>query len=317
MIQAEDAEEKTTSMLYPTYDRKSAATQSADGKLNSPSTIRINTAGGEMWKQTGQWMSWEVEVEESGYYNIGFKYRQSYKDGLFTSRKVYIDGEVPFEAMSGIRFVYDAEWQTMTLADEAGEEYRLWLEQGIHTIKMEVTMGVFAESLKNINSCVQTLNDLYLQIVMITGAKPDNYTDYFLADRVENLTGILQESREILVKELDYITSITGGKGSATSAIDTIQIQLGVFLKDPEEISKRLGSMKNNISALGTWVVDMQDQALQLDYIYLKSPDVETPEADVGFFQGLGYQLARFFTSFADKNQQVGASEGENRTITV
>lgn len=317
VIQAEDAEEKTTSMLYPTYDRKSAATQSADGKLNSPSTIRINTAGGEMWKQTGQWMSWEVEVEESGYYNIGFKYRQSYKDGLFTSRKVYIDGEVPFEAMSGIQFVYDAEWQTMTLADEAGEEYRLWLEQGIHTIKMEVTMGVFAESLKNINSCVQTLNDLYLQIVMITGAKPDSYTDYFLADRVENLTGILQESREILVKELDYITSITGGKGSATSAIDTMQIQLGVFLKDPEEISKRLGSMKNNISALGTWVVDMQDQALQLDYIYLKSPDVETPEADVGFFQGLGYQLARFFTSFADKNQQVGASEGENRTITV
>lgn len=317
VIQAETAKEKTTSMLYPTYDRNNAATQSADGSLNSPSVIRINTAGGEMWKQTGQWMSWDVEIEESGYYNIGFKYRQRYKDGLFTSRKVYIDGEVPFRAMEGVRFVYDEEWQTMTLADENGQEYRIWLEQGTHTLKMEVTMGIFADSLKNINSCVQKLNDLYLQIVMITGTSPDSYTDYFLKDRVENLEQILQESRTLLVQELDYITSITGGKGSATSAIDTMQIQLGVFLKDTEEISRRLGSMKNNISALGTWVVDMQDQALQLDYLYLKSPDVETPDADTGFFKGLGYQLTRFFTSFTGKNQQVGASEEKSRTVTV
>ncbi len=317
VIQGELAKEKTTSMLYPTYDRNNAATQSADGSPNSPSVIRINTAGGERWKQTGQWMSWDVEVEESGYYNLGFKYRQRFKDGLFTSRKVYIDGEVPFDAMEGIRFVYDEEWQVLTLADEAGEAYRIWLDQGTHTVKMEVTMGIFADSLKNINSCVQKLNDLYLQIVMITGTSPDSYTDYFLEERVDNLEQTLRESRDLLLQELDYITSVTGGKGSATSAIDTMQVQLGIFLKDPEEISKRLGSMKNNISALGTWVVDMQDQALQLDYLYLKSPDVEDPAADVGFFQGLGYQFTRFFTSFFGKNQQVGASEGENRSITV
>lgn len=317
IIQAETAEKKTTPMLYPTYDRNNAATQSADGSLNDPTKICINTAGGERWKQTGQWMEWSVRVEESGYYNLGFKYRQKYKDGLFTSRKVYMDGEVLFDAMEGIRFVYDEEWQTMTLADEAGQEYRIWLEEGSHTIRMEVTMGIFADSLKNINDCVQRLNDLYLQIVMITGTSPDSYTDYFLTERVEGLEKILEENRALLLGELDYITSVTGGKGSATSAIDTMQIQLGIFLKDPEEISKRLKSMKNNISALGTWVVDMQDQALQLDYLYLKSPDVETPEAGVGWLQGTGYQLKRFLTSFSGKNQQVGAAEGENRTITV
>lgn len=317
MVQAESAGNKTTAMLYPTYDRNNAGTQSMDGSLNSPSKIRINAAGGEMWKQTGQWMDWEVEIEESGYYNLGFKYRQKYKDGLFTSRKVYIDGQVPFEAMEGVRFLYDDEWQTMTLADETGEAYRIWLEQGSHTIKMEVTMGVFAESLKNINSCVQELNDLYLQIVMITGTSPDSYTDYFLETKIQGLEGILEQNRSLLQKELDFITSITGGKGSATSAIDTMQVQLGIFLKDPEEISKRLASMKNNISALGTWVVDMQDQALQLDYLYLKSPDVPTPEANVGGLENFRYQLSRFFTSFAGENQQVGAAQGENRTITV
>ena len=89
-------------MLYPTYDRSNVATQSADGGKNNAHTIRINTAGGEMWKQTGQWMSWSMEVPEDGYYNFGVKYRQRFKDGLFTSRKIYIDGEVPFDALNGV-----------------------------------------------------------------------------------------------------------------------------------------------------------------------------------------------------------------------
>lgn len=316
-VQAELAEKKTTSMLYPTYDRSNAATQSADGSLNSASTIRINAAGGEMWKQTGQWMSWSIEVPEDGYYNLGFKFRQRFKDGLFTSRKVYIDGIVPFDALDKIKFLYDDEWQVMTLADDAGEEYKIWLTKGTHEIKMEVTMGIFADSLKSVNQCVQELNDLYLQIVMITGTSPDAYTDYFLKEKVEGLEEILKRNRELLQRELEFIASVAGGRGSATSAIDTMQVQLGLFLKDTEEISKRLGSMKNNISALGTWVVDMQDQALQLDYLYLKSPDVKTPKADVGFFRRLGYQISRFFASFSETNQQVGADKGEGRTITV
>ena len=178
-------------------------------------------------------------------------------------------------------------------------------------------MGIFADSLKIINGCVQELNDLYLQIVMITGTSPDAYTDYFLKEKIEGLYDILNRNRDLLQRELEFIASVAGGRGSATSAIDTMQVQLGLFLKDPEEISKRLSSMKNNISALGTWVVDMQDQALQLDYLYLKSPDVKTPKPGAGFFARLGYQISRFFASFSEKNQRVGADGGEGRKITV
>ncbi len=317
-IQAETAKWKTTSMLYPTYDRTSGATQSADGSLNDAARIRINTAGGSMWKQTGQWMTWEFTVEKPGYYNLGARFRQNFKDGLFTSRKVYIDGEVPFEEMEKIRFLYDDEWQTEDFADADGNPFRIWLDAGTHELRMEVTMGIFAESLKNIDACVQELNDLYLQIVMITGTSPDSYTDYFLDTRIDGLTEILRRNRDRLQEELEYITSITGGKGSATSAIDTMRIQLELFLEDSEEIARRLGTMKNNISALGTWVVDMQDQALALDYLYLKSPDVETPEAGQGFFSSALYSIKRFFASFSDKNLSVGAGDGtKERRITV
>lgn len=318
IVQAESAQRKTTSMLYPTYDRVSGATQSADGSLNDPARIRINTAGGAMWKQTGQWMTWEFTVEEAGYYNIGARFRQNFKGGMFTSRKLYIDGEIPFRGLDRLRFLYDDEWQTEDFADENGEPYLIWLEEGRHELKMEVTMGIFADSLGNINACVQELNDLYLQIVMITGTSPDSYTDYFLDTRVEGLMEILQRNRDILERELGFFASVTGGKGSATSAIDTMKIQLDLFLEDSEEIPKRLGSMKNNISALGTWVVDMQDQPLILDYIYLKSPDREPLAADTGFFDSVCYMVRRFLASFSDKNHSVGAEEEkEERRITV
>lgn len=318
-VQAEKAELKTGPMLYPTYDRNNGGTEDSVNDLNNPSKIRINASGGELWKNAGQWMSWTMEVPEDGYYNIGFKYRQNYLDGLFTSRKVLIDGDSPFDEMQRVKFKYDDIWQTRTLADGNGEEYKIFLTAGSHDIKVEVTMGVFADSLRRMNVCVKDLNDLYLQIVMITSATPDKFTDYFLEERIPGLKDILAENRDKLEKELETIMTITGGKGSATGAIDRMRIQLGSFLEKPEDIAYRLGAFKNNISALGTWLVDMQDQKLLLDYIYLKSPNVETPKANVGFFTGCWYSVQRFLASFNSKNAKVGTlnSDGSSRTVKV
>ena len=318
-IQAEKAKWKTTSMLYPTYDRNNAGTESADGTLNSPKKIRINAAGGEMWKQSGQWITWEFEVPEDGYYNLGFKFRQKYSEGIYTSRNILIDGEVPFAEMMGVRFRYDDVWQTMPLADGNGDPYRIYLEAGKHEIKMEACMGDLAESVRTVDEAVQSLNDLYLKIIMVTGTSPDPYTDYFLERSIDGLKESLETNQKLLEQELDRIVELTNGRGNATSSIDTMQIQLKTFLEDPEEIPKRLSAFKNNISALGTWVVDMQEQALQLDYLYVKSPDQPEPEAESGFLKRALYSVRRFLASFDDSNNSVQTTESgeKQRTITV
>ena len=318
-IQAEKAVYKTGPMLYPTYDRNNSGTEDAENNLNNPSKIRINTAGGDMWKQTGQWMSWNLEVPEDGYYNIGFKYRQNYLDGLFTSRRLLIDGQVLFDGLQAVRFNYDDIWQTMTLTDGEGNEYKLFLTEGTHEIKMEVTMGDFADTLRRMNECVYDLNNLYLQIVMITSATPDKYTDYLLTEKIPGLAEDIAGYRDRLAQELEAIMAITGGRGSATAAIDRMRVQLDSFLKEPEEISGRLGALKNNISALGTWLVDRQEQKLQLDYIYVKSPEVDTPGANVGLLSSCLYSVKRFLASFNDRNAKVGISENseESRSVKV
>ncbi len=304
-IQAENASLKSTSMLYPTYDRISAATEDSGGSGNDAAKIRINTAGGDMWKKAGEWMTWEFDVPESGCYNLGIKFRQNYKDGLFNCRDFYIDGKLPFSEMAGVTFPYDNEWQTAEITDSEGEPCLIYLEKGKHELKAEVSMGPLADTLRRMNECVQELNDLYLKIIMITGTDPDSHTDFFLTDKIEGLEETLAANRDKLRAELKNIEAVTGGRGSATSAVDTLAVQLDLLCDEPEEIPARLSAFKNNISALGTWVIDMQEQKLQLDYIYFRSPDVLAPKTSVGFFSRMWYSIRRFFASFDDSTGAV------------
>ncbi len=303
-IQAENAVLKSTSMLYPTYDRIDSATEDANGGPNDPAKIRINTGGGDMWKNAGEWLEWEFEAPESGCYVLGCRFRQNYKDGLFNCRDFYIDGELPFAEMAGRAFSYDNEWQIGEV-EEDGEPCLIYLEKGKHTLRSEVSMGPLADSLRRVDECVQELNDLYLKIIMITGVAPDSYTDFFLADKIDGLKETLERNRDILSAELETIQAVTGGKGSATSAVDTLAVQLGVLCEDTEEIPARLSAFKNNISALGTWVIDMQEQKLQLDYLYLRSPDVAVPKAEAGVLSRMWYSVRRFFASFDDSTGAV------------
>lgn len=308
-IQAENAKRKSDSVLYPNYDRVNAATEDQYGNANNPKYIRINTIGGNLWRTPGQWISWEFTAPESGYYQLGLKFRQNYLDGLFTSRDIYIDGALLFEEMRGVKFGYDDEWQVMTISNARGEPLKIYLEEGAHEIRIEATTGDFAETLRTLSECVFDVNSLYRRIIMITSTHPDSYTDYFLTERIPDLMETLARCRDTLDTQIANIIDITGERGSKTSVLDTLRIQMNLFLDDPEEITDNLSAFKDNISAMGSWLVDIQSQALQLDYIFIKSPDVDNPKANAGFFPNLSFKTRRFFASF-DSSASVLYGEG-------
>lgn len=296
--QAELSKYKTGSVLYPVYDRNSAATEDSHNNNNSPKYIRINSMGGNMWKTPGQWISWDIDVPKDGFYEFGLKFKQNFLDGLFTSRDIYIDGDIPFEEFKAVKFKYDDQWQVMNISNDEGEPYKVYLEKGVHEVKLLCTMGEFTNSLRRLNNSVYEINDLYRQIIMITSTKPDTYTDYFLKDKIPNLIEILERNEQILKEEIDNITSISGGKGSKLAPLDTLCIQLRLFAEDTEEIPLRLSSFKNNISALGSWIVTIQEQALLLDYFYIKTADVNVPRAEHGLLNNIMFSIERFISSF-------------------
>ena len=93
LIEGEDSTYRSESSLYAKYDRSSPTTQP-----NSVTKTVLNYVGGEAWRSSGQWIEWEFEVPEDGYYNIMVKGRQNYSRGVVSSRSVYIDGEIPFRS---------------------------------------------------------------------------------------------------------------------------------------------------------------------------------------------------------------------------
>lgn len=90
--------------------------------------ISLNTIGGEKWTSVGSTLAWEVQVEQSGLYEIRLRCRQNYSQGFYSTRSLLIDGETPFREAENLRFVYKRGWQQVALGDAQGSAYKFYFE---------------------------------------------------------------------------------------------------------------------------------------------------------------------------------------------
>ena len=116
-----------------------------------------------LFTDTGSLVTWEVDVPETGFYNLYLEYLIPESRGVPAERAVYINGEVPFEDARNITFsriftdggpvkvdnqgnqirpaqveVYG--WQSACFRDDMGyvaEPYTFWLEKGKNTLSLE------------------------------------------------------------------------------------------------------------------------------------------------------------------------------------
>src|SRR5690606_24813784 len=165
---------KSDPTLYPINDRSSPNT-----KPYHPSKIRLNTIGGYRWNIPGQWISWKVDIPETGLYKIAFKVRQNMVRGSFSNRRLTIDGKVPFKEVENLKFKYKNDWNMYAIGDDE-EAYLFYLEEGEHELRLEVILGDLAEILRVVEDSLYKLNEAYRKIIMLTTPNPDPYRDYDL-----------------------------------------------------------------------------------------------------------------------------------------
>ncbi|MBR6744823.1 MAG: hypothetical protein IKM00_06380 [Clostridia bacterium] len=127
-LEAEFYSATSSSTIYGQNDRSSAITSP-----QHPSYTWINDVGGRNgsynWASIGQWIEWEVTVPETGLYTISTRFLQDAVEGLFVSRRLYINGEVPFEEANNLQFLFDDSWQGGTLGD-GNYEFQFAFEAG-------------------------------------------------------------------------------------------------------------------------------------------------------------------------------------------
>jgi ABC-type glycerol-3-phosphate transport system substrate-binding protein len=306
-VQAEDSYQKNDAILYPFSDRTNAAMEPSH-----PSLVRLNMIGDENWSTPGKWISWKITVPETGLYKIAFKAGQDYNRGMTVTRRLYIDGEVPFAEAEYVEFPYNENWYIQTVGGD--EPYLFYLTEGEHEIRLEAVLGKTAPALETVNDSIAELNELYRKIIKITSTSPDTYRSYNLDVQIPGLMEDFARISGDLREVSDYIFELTGTRGSEAVSLDRMADQLDSFVDDPDSISKRLENYISNVSSLSTWVSQMKEQALRLDYFVIMPPDAELPDADCSFWEKISFGWKAFISSF---QKQTSEESEEMPTLKV
>ena len=315
MIQGEDSTLRSESSLYAKYDRSSPTTYP-----NSVTNTVLNYVGGDTWRSSGQWIEWEFEVPEDGYYNIMIKGRQNYSRGSVSSRTVYIDGEIPFSEMKEISYAYSNDWECKNLADENGVPYNFYLTKGTHTIRLEATLGGVGPILEELEDSTYRVNQIYRKILVYTGANPDRYRDYYIEANYPEVMEAMELESKRLFKIVDDTVSYSGQKADNIAAAQTVAQQMERFCEKPNKITLEFTTFKDNITALGTASLNMSETKLDIDYLVVSGTGVTPKKDKANIFTKLWHETKSFFASFFVDYNSVGDvydESGDDEVVKV
>lgn len=314
IVQGEDSTIRSESSLYAKYDRASSNTQ----PYSITNTV-LNYVGGDAWRTAGQWIEWDFEVPEDGYYHIMIKGRQNYARGSVSSRSIYIDGEIPFNELKEVSFEYSNDWDCLTLADEEGTPYRIYLEEGTHTFRMEATLGGMGSILEEMESSTFRLNQIYRKVLVYTGATPDKYRDYHIEEVYPEILEAMSLESKRLYKIVDEVVAYTGQKADKIASAQTLAQQLERFVEKPERIPLEFTTFKDNITALGSATQSINEIKLDIDYFAVCGADAEIPYEKANAFEKIWHEVSSFGASFVVDYDAVGDvyEDGDEDVITV
>ncbi len=320
MLEAELPTAVSNFTIYPINDRSSAITSPQHA-----TQLLLNSIGGAKWSSAGTWVEYEFVCEKTGLYNIVTRFRQSYMDGMYNSRRVYINGEVPFEEANMCQFGYAEGWQVDELSYHYGSgandyyDFEFYFEEGkTYTIRFEVTVGYLGAIVEKLSNARDSLNEDYLEILRLTGPTPDENRTYGFARVMPDTIIDLYNQSEVIGEVIDYLVSMGGVKGETISTLEQIQILLRKMGSDESQIAANLANFKTELGNLSSWISSLNSQAINLDYLVIQPAGEALPKADANFFETLLYQIQQFFGSFFTDYNNVGASgDGENSGTQV
>lgn len=313
IVQGEDSTVRSESSLYAKYDRASAIT-----KPYSITKTILNYIGGEAWRNPGQWIEWNVEIPEDGYYHLCIKGRQNYDRGNISYRSLSIDGEVPFDEMKQVAFKFGNDWESLVLSDESDKPYSFYLTKGTHTVRLEATLGDMGMILEELSDSTFRLNQMYRTLLVYTGATPDQYRDYKVDQVYPEIMEAMSLESKRLYRIVDEVVETTGQKADKIASAQTLAQQLERFCEKPEKITLEFTTFKENISALGSAILSMSETKLDIDYIAVYGENAKLDKDKSNFFKKAAHEVKSFFASFFIDYDAVGdVYADESNTVKV
>lgn len=271
---------------------------------------KFNGIGGGTWNSGNKSITWKFNVEEAGLYKLALRSVQNANSGMPSSRRIEIDGQIPFEEMAEYTFEYDPKWQTNTISN-GKEPYLFYLDKGEHLLTMTVVNGDITDIIHNVNKANTMLSNCYQNIVMVTGQSPDVNYDYELDKSIPALIDDLQDIIDVLngcIKKLQKITNKTATiENSIRQAITTLE----GYRDDPDAIPTGLTDFTSTLTNMGEWLSTLKTQFLFVDYITFAKPQKELANPKQTFIDLIVNTFKNLILSYTKDYNAVGSLNGE------
>lgn len=301
-IQAETPDRKSAASLSAVADRSDPAVEPSDVYAT-----KLNTIGGGRFGTSGMWIEYDINVPETGLYQLAFKVKQNTSKDQNAYRNVYINGEIPYKEAKNFVFEYSAKYKNVVFGDKNGA-YRVLLKKGKNTIRLEAALGDISQFCSELEDCMDVLNSAYRKIVTITGTNPDSSRDYSFDTKMPDVIEIFGTLQKKLDDISDRIKKTYGQSNSYTATIDTLSRQMKEMYESHYEIAGNVSSLNSNISSLGSTIEAMKKTNITLDYIAISNVDAKLSKAKAGFFKRLIFGIKNLLNSYVADYNNIGAS---------
>ncbi len=221
----------------------------------------LNTISGDSWLNGGEAITYKVNVEKAGLYNLAFKYKQNQIKDMSVYRKIYINGEVPYAELESFAFPYTTDFVNRKLKNQNGDMF-VYLKEGENEITLEVVNYPNRNAIHSLRYVMNEIQSLSLAIKKYTAGGTDKYRDWdieeYFPDAEEALLGwaaLLDEVyREMLVVSTNkQPTEISNLKVASTRLkrlaknINKLPSKMVQFSDGDSSVSQLLGDLMQRL----------------------------------------------------------------------
>ena len=283
--------------------------------------LRLNTIFGDSWERGGQSIKYEINITTPGLYALSFRYRQYLQNDMITARSIYINGEIPFQEFLAMAFPYTMQFRNRTLMDDAGTPYYVYLEAGINTIALEAVNYPYRFAIETLQSVMQQIQSLSLEIKRYTAGSNDLYRDWEIETYFPNAKNNLLAWADQL--EIMYDQLLVVSINQNPSQLANVRVSIARLRTLANQINRLPGLMVQFADGdssvnqmLGALLQEMMRSSLEMERIMVHG-EVPLPRATATFFSSAYENSARLILSFINNPYSATQMNEEDLNVWV
>lgn len=284
----------------------------------------INVLDGNSFGSAGQKVMWEFAVEADGWYEIGLKFCQNSAVNKKAYREFEIDGEVPYKELALVPFeqTRNITYETLFLGNGKGENYKVYLTAGKHTLAMTAMLGDVRAVYDDLKSLVEEMNALGMDITKITAGVSDKNRTWDLNAYLPNAVGDMEGYVKTLRTLYDRLEQVEGEKPTyADSLLYAIQV-LEQLLEKPRTIPNNLDLFNTGdnsaVKHINTVINNLIKTNLGVDELYVKAEGETFAETKTSVFVETADAVRKFLYSLdPEAVQSTSGTKGDDNTLQV